>query len=177
MKIDDEAVTNWWRDLLTRHPGIESVIERLALADEEAELLPLLHRVARSRTEDWQRASREDLRDLIATVKKAGTKLRSLKSSQVGRLIFPSMDDIHSVCQQLDAAIRNAGNVMPFQQKKHTPRTDSAIAGVVLYVEKKVGKPCDREVGTLLSAILGKQVNMKRWRQLHSGRSRRGVEL
>ena len=173
MKIDDKALDRWWTDLLSLNPRLRLlfVVERLESAGEQgwdrAKFLQMLHRVWRSRTEEWHQASRKDLRDLIDLAALTSRGLNFLKSSEVARKVFPSMDNLRLVCQLLDNAVKNGSRILPSLQKKHTPRTDEAIANVVLYVEENAGKPYDREVGALLKAILGKTMRMKRWRQLH----------
>ena len=171
MKIDDKVVERWWIRLLTSNPRLLSAVGRLESAGEQrcdpAELLQKLYRVQRSQTEGWERTSRDQVRTLKFFARRTREKLGWLEKSEVGRQIFPNMSDLRAVCQQLDNVVKNATRVVRSLQKKHTPRTDSAIANVVLYVWENAGKPYDGEVGALLTAIVGKTMRMKQWRQRH----------
>jgi hypothetical protein len=152
MKIDDKVVERWWIHLLTSNPRRRlAAVGRLEKAGEQgcdpAELLQKPYRVQRSQTEGWERTSRDQVRTLKFFAGKTREKLGWLEKSEVGRQIFPNMSDLHAVYQQLDNVVKNATRVVRSLQKKHTPRTDSAIANVVAYVEKNAGKHTTEKLG------------------------------
>ncbi len=173
VKREKLEVQKWWKALLAQHPRLKGAIEHLEQSGTEGcapdHLMWLLDRVNRSRTERWQKISKTDLADITSNVRRVVGGLETLRRSEIRRQVLPGSEDpeLLSLQQGLSNLLRKLKAVQARWDKRLSPRTDSAVADVVGYVQQQTGKPHDAEVKALLGAILGKTINLKQWRQRH----------
>ncbi len=173
-KLSNEELKDWERQLLNQHPGLQPAINRLESPDkgkpcDHSKLMALLHRVSRSRSEEWKRLSRSDVQQRIDVFEEALAELDLLANSELRREVLPGSDvgSLEVVGAGVRCVLEKLRAIKPKTEKRYTPRTDSAIAGVVKYVLKQTKAPHDSEVGKLIGAVLAKPMHMKRWRQVH----------
>ena len=174
--VSPENATAWGAGFLKEHAEAERCVSVLTRARpplhgcDRDHLVTLLHRVSRSRSEKWDQISKEDLRDMILHFRRVVCELETISQSERRRQILPSekTGDLDVLRKGIQGVLNRLRAVAPKADKRHTPRTDSAIADVIRYVQQSTGKPHDHAVGSLLTLVFGEKRNMKRWRQLHA---------